>query len=401
MPESEHLPVKIKSPLKIALLTSEDPRDRKTFSGTTYQIMKALNENFSEVILVGPIRINRLLLKGLNALKRIIEKLSSKRYSIGYSILLSCYYSIVIKERLKSIEFDLVFGPVVACEIAFLHIKKPIVYFSDSSFNQLRDYYKYFSGMSWLAIKESNYIEKRALLNSTAIIQASEWTSDYIKDFYQVDKKNIYVVPMGANLDDAPPLGQVEEKLHHRETCNLLFIGVDWERKGGAIAFDSFMELNMAGLDTRLTICGCTPPEVYAHSKMKVYPFLNKNEPADYSQFQKLLREAHFLIFPTRAECQGIVICEASAYGVPSITTKTGGIAGVLENGINGYQLDLEAGASEYAELILQTFNDEQLYRKLVYQSRSKYEKELNWGAWGLSVKQIIQARMNEQTNIL
>ncbi len=36
-------------------------------------------------------------------------------------------------------------------------------------------------------------------------------------------------------------------------------MGVNWERKGGRIAFNTFEKLNQMGIETELTVCGCTP----------------------------------------------------------------------------------------------------------------------------------------------
>ncbi|MBK7121948.1 MAG: hypothetical protein IPH68_03555 [Chitinophagaceae bacterium] len=40
----------------------------------------------------------------------------------------------------------------------------------------------------------------------------------------------------------------------------LLFLGVEWERKGGQIALDTFYALQNNGMQVQLKIIGCQPP---------------------------------------------------------------------------------------------------------------------------------------------
>jgi len=47
-----------------------------------------------------------------------------------------------------------------------------------------------------------------------------------------------------------------------------------------------------------------------------------------------------------------LVACESNAYGMPAITTRTGGVPDVVLDGVNGYCLPLEAGGAEYGRLI-------------------------------------------------
>lgn len=385
----------MKSTLKVAFITSEDPFNRITQSGIAFQMLNALKNNFIQVTPVGPIYKNRYFFLFLRAAKRIIETLSARRYHIGHSLLLSRYYAYMIKKKLKEHDFDLIFAHGVACEIACLKTGLPLIFSSDSTFNQLRDYYSYYTGLSTIAVIESNLLEKKALVNADILIHSSRWAADYVKTYYKVRDKFAFILPMGANIDHAPDPGVIEQKLTGLKSCHLIFIGVDWERKGGGIAFEALIELNKAGIDTHLTICGCIPPPGFSHPKLKVYPFLNKNIPGDYAIFHDLLIQAHFLIFPSRAECQGVAICEASAYGIPTIGADTGGISGVLENGVNGFLLPMHARGKEYANLIQDVFLNEHAYRRLVIQSREKYEKELNWQAWGESVKKITQTQIN------
>lgn len=386
----------MKSDLSIAFLTSNDPNNRNSWSGASFQMMKSLREQFTSVQPLGPIRLNLylyLLTKFVNLANKLF---SHHRYDISRSKVLSKYYAPIFKKKIEVGNFDLIFAPASAMEIAFLDTDLPICYFSDTSVSQIKDYYGTFSNLSTSSEIETELIQYRALQNSKIVIHSSKWATDHVIAHYDVKEERSFTVAWGANIDIAPNIKCIESKLTKKTTCNLLLLGVDWERKGGAIAFETLLELNKMGIDARLTVCGCTPPINSNHEKMHVIPFLDKNKKEQYELFLELMSNTHFLILPTRAECSAFVYAEASAYGIPSITTNTGGVASMVENDVNGFMLSLDAGALEYSNLIKTLFEDVEKYRKLVYSSRAKYDNELNWNIWGEKVKEIILNNYNK-----
>nr|WP_294786899.1 glycosyltransferase family 4 protein [uncultured Flavobacterium sp.] len=173
-------------------------------------------------------------------------------------------------------------------------------------------------------------------------------------------------------------------------TINLLFLGINWKRKGGDIVLEAFNILIDRGYDVTLTICGCNPTEQITNSNITVIPFLNKNNPQEYDQFLKILYQTHLLFVPTRADCTPIVFCEASAFGIPVITTDTGGVCSIIENDINGFALPYESKSIEYADQIETLLNDRSKLEKLSEQSRKKFDEELNWEVWGKKMREII-----------
>ena len=316
------------------------------------------------------------------------------RYDISRSKLIAKYYASVFDRKLKAGNYDIIFAPAASTEIAYLDTKLPICYYSDTSVSQIRDYYNTFSNLIKISENETELIQSRALQKSKIVIHSSEWATRYVVENYGVKETQAFTVALGANIDEAPGRDVFEAKMVNKNKCNLLLLGMNWERKGGAIAFEALRELINLGVDATLTICGCVPPAQFRHDKMIVIPFLDKNNEEHYNQFLQLLRDTHFLILPTRAECSAIVYAEASAYGIPSITTATGGVASMIEDNVNGFMLPLEAGGAEYARVIKELFMNDEKYAELVYSSRAKYDNELNWNTWGKRIKDIITSEL-------
>ena len=93
---------------------------------------------------------------------------------------------------------------------------------------------------------------------------------------------------------------------------------------------------------------------------------------------------------PSRQECAAIAFCDANHFGLPVITTNTGGITSFVKNGVNGYTLSVTSKSEEYAKLIFEIYNDETRYQNLCEVSRQFYEEKLNWKVWAMEFKKQI-----------
>jgi glycosyltransferase involved in cell wall biosynthesis len=106
------------------------------------------------------------------------------------------------------------------------------------------------------------------------------------------------------------------------------------------------------------------------------------------------MRESHFLFLPTRAEAFGMSLCEANAFGVPVITTATGGVPSIVRDGENGFALPLAADAEAYAGQILRLFREPALYRTLAESSFREFERRLNWRTFCERYLELVEQRL-------
>jgi glycosyltransferase involved in cell wall biosynthesis len=179
------------------------------------------------------------------------------------------------------------------------------------------------------------------------------------------------------------------------DTCRLLFVGTNWERKGGEIAFETLLEMERLGVPVELTIVGCRPPERFRHPKLRIIPFLNKNNPEERAQLEELYVKSHFFLLPTRAECFSIALCEATAYGLPILSTNTGGLPELVWEGQNGFLLPPEARGDQYAAKLREIYNNPHKYQEMRASSREQFETRLNWDAWGKHVNEVLKVAVN------
>lgn len=373
------------SKLKIAYVSSSDPRNQNSWSGSHYAIYSALTKHIGSVDVLGPYSPSFPIFIG-KCISFLAQKLLGKRYNYRHSRFVSKSFGRFFSKKLKHTSYDLIVAPAGSSEIAYLITHVPILYISDATTKSSLNYHKALSRLFVFSQKESIDTERRALEKSTLIALTSQWAAKSAIDDFKINKEKVFVLPFGANLKNPPTRQQALQKTKGT-VCRLLFVGVQWENKGGAIAFNTLLLLLKSGIDATLTICGCVPPENIKHEKLTVIPFLNKSIPSEERKLYALFKEANFLILPTRFEAYGLVFCEASAYGTPSLATDTGGVSSVISNGENGFLFSLADKGEGYAEKIKELWNDDTAYEKLCESSRSIYEERLNWDAWASTLK--------------
>ncbi|ANW96060.1 hypothetical protein AXE80_07120 [Wenyingzhuangia fucanilytica] len=377
-----------KQDLNIGVITATDPNDKTSWSGTLFRMNNALKEEFSTVISLGPVELSKfdyfVMYLRLKICKLFHKNFYKKKFNKEHNHIKSKYHSGFFDKAIQKHKIDVLFAPAASVEVAHLKTNIPICYFSDATVSVMVDYYDSFANFSDKSIKISNQIEQKAISKSTTQVFPSKWVFDIAQKDY--DAQNPYLVKMGANIDKDPEEEDLIKK--YDSTINILFVGVDWKRKGGDIVLETIDKLDKKGYNVKLTVVGCIPSQT--HPKMEVIPFLNKNFKEDNLRFQELFKESHLFFMPTRAECFGIVFCEANAYGLPVITTDTGGVSSVVENGINGFILPLDAKSDEYFDVISNLISDTVMFKQIAETSREKYLKELNWKNWGKEMKKIL-----------
>ena len=361
--------------MKIIFLSTENPDNKRLWSGTIYSLYSTLQMKYEvEPIYVPYYKYIRFLFAAISRFIRLfINGKILYTHTKTYSKLLALLLSLQLKRK----EYDVIFAPCLSTPIGYMKFEKPIITLEDAFFDDLVNYLEYFSDIAQKNLSTAKRLYKECYINSTAIIYASDWARESAVNRYGMSEK-AFMLKFGANFRSLP------DKLineHKKSTViRILFVGVNWKTKGGPILIQTYNHLKKQGIKVKLTIIGCDPK--FDSDDIEVIPFLNKQNDDDIKTFYVKYSEADFFVLPTRFECAGIVFCEASAFGVPILTTDTGGVKSYVEEGVNGYCLPYSAEGSVYAEKIIEIFNDSDLYTKLRKNSREKYEKELNWKSW-------------------
>jgi glycosyltransferase involved in cell wall biosynthesis len=374
--------------MKISYITKNDASDVHNWSGLDHFIAKALEEQQADIQYVGNLQDHPGL--SLRFKSKFYRLLGQKFYS-ERNPATAMAYARQVKGRIKQ-DSDIIFCPGTI-PIALLENDKPKVFYTDATFAGMLGFYDDFTGLCQETIRHGNYLEQIALESSDLAIYASDWAAKTAIDNYQVDPAKVKVVPFGANITCNRTSSDIKEMVEGRseKECNLLFLGVEWARKGGDIAVKVTEYLNKAGLKTRLHVAGVKnlpinplPDHIVDHG------FISKSTKAGQEKLDKLFAGSHFLLLPTRAEAYGLVFCEANSFGVPCIAPAIGGITTIIKNDVNGQLFSLAAEPSEYAEYILSVFRDRPAYDQLCYSSFNEYQQRLNWNVSGKTILNLL-----------
>jgi len=370
-----------------AILTAGNAHNPRTWSGTPYYMARALETHVGRVTAVGCLEPR--FLRFMKGYARLKSYATGQKSLPGQSRLLAKYYAKRALPRLEAARPDFVFAPAGSTLLADLKTDIPVVYTSDTTARLMVDYYPQFKCLGANALQQVDDLERSAVARADLLLYPTNWAAQSAIDDYGADPSRVWVLPYGANFEEIPSREAVLRP-RNRETCKLLFVGVNWAVKGGQIALDAFHNLVQSGTSTELTIVGCTPPVDVHDSRVTIIPFLDKNDPEQRARLSDLYLDADFLVLPTRSECYGIVFCEASAHGVPSVASATGGVPEVVRNDVNGYILPYQSCGNDYAELIRVIHADKARHESLRQSSRDEYERRLNWNIWGRSVAETL-----------
>lgn len=357
-----------------------DPKDRTGWSGTPYSIYHELIKYFDVETYVTYHKESKIK----SFFKRGMHKLFHTVFLEYHLTQFAKRSSHEVQKVLQDGQYDVVFSLGVA-NIAFLETNCPIIYLSDAVVADMIDYYWFHINKK--SLKDANNTQKRAMENATVNVFSSEWAKRGAMNSYGIAGEKIEVVHFGANVE----VTDFEHIAH--DDINLLFVGVEWERKGGEIAVECVEELNK--LDPshtyHLHLAGCIPPYEIKSDYVTVYGFLNRNIKEQREKLDYLRAISDLFILPTKAECSALVFCEASAYSLPIITYDTGGVGDYVINGKNGYRLPLEASGKDFANKIIDILHDKIELEKMQKCARTMYEQEYNWVVFGNKIREIIE----------
>lgn len=382
--------------MKVAYLSINDARDVKHWSGLVHYMYKCVADQGVQVSLVN---CGVPYSKWLKLKAKLIKLFTGgKTYQLDRDPGYAKQVAANAEAQLKKIQYDVIFSPG-SLPFIYLHTDKPMVFWTDATFDAMVGFYPGWNNLSALCLKNGNSAEQTAIDKSSLVLYASEWARASAINRYGADPGKIKQVPFGANMETVLTAEEVKRAIRRRQqtkTVNLLFVGIDWERKGGDLAVETVVKLREQGVDAVLTLVGSQLPERFNMPFVQHYPLLKKSVKEDAEKLEELYQKATFFILPTRAECFGVVFAEAGAYGLPVITSNVGGCPSAVKDGYSGFCLDLTNFASAAVEKILLLLNSPELYEQCSMHAFDRFNNELNWGVIGRKVVRALQSVVKE-----
>ena len=182
--------------------------------------------------------------------------------------------------------------------------------------------------------------------NATRVFVRSQNIVNSLLEDYGIGLEKIECVYAGSNVDvDSRPALPISVK----KEPNVLFIGFEWERKGGPDLVKAMAQVQQTIPEASLTVIGCHP-EIGLPNSVTTGPL-----PPD--ELEPYFEAARLFCMPSRVEPFGIVYVEAMARGLPVVATRIGAITDMVQSGVNG--LLVEPGDVDgLARALLQLLTD-------------------------------------------
>lgn len=389
--------------MKIGFVSRHAPHDRRAWSGTNFKLFEQLSRHHTVTHI--PYRRDVLAkafgvgLKGAARLRGQNAVIDATRFVAQRMA------SSLDMKALKNA--DVLFFPGGSSCLAMIDTMTPIVYLTDATFTSMSGYYPSFSNLPNFNRRQGVKLEAQALEKATRIIVSSDWArKSVINDYGQAPAK-VTTIEFGANLVEDDPNAMralrvecLADSPSKVSPLSLLFIGVEWQRKGGEEAVACCQELNDTGVPVRLHVVGTQlPPQHRALPFLVDHGFLDKNDPRKLENLQRLMAVSDLMLLPTRAECSPIAFCEASAYGLPVITIDTGGLSNYVVNGFNGYRLAQGSTGQDFAAKVRKIVASGELAR-LREGAFMMYKQKLNWNRWGGLFNELLTEMMQAPTEL-
>ncbi len=266
---------------------------------------------------------------------------------------------------------------------------RPIFSYHDGNLAQALRSPQFTQGVSSRRIRQALDYERRVYAGIDIIFTMSEYLrQSFISDF-GVDAARVKTVGAGMNLDSIP----AEAPAKTYDGRRLLFMGADFERKGGMDLLLAFRKVRSVFPDARLDIVGPRNLDIPAGlADGVVYSgFLSRQDPAQAGKLAELLRAATLFVMPSRYEPFGIAPLEAMAHQIPAVLTDSWAFPEMVVPGVNG-ELVKTNDPGDLAEKIVSLLKDPDRLREMGHAGRARVLSRYTWEAVVRRMREAIEA---------
>jgi glycosyltransferase involved in cell wall biosynthesis len=184
--------------------------------------------------------------------------------------------------------------------------------------------------------------------HAAAIVTWTAWAKRGLVDGYGVDADKVTVIPPGVDVDRWSTEADRRPATASDRPLRVLFVGADFERKGGSDLLAAVDRLRQRSVPIELDVVTRADPP--ASPGVRVHRGLGPNSP----QLVALYRDSDVFCLPTYADMLPMVLSEAAILGLPIVATGVGAIDEVVKDQRTGLLVppgDVDALADALARL--------------------------------------------------
>jgi glycosyltransferase involved in cell wall biosynthesis len=220
-------------------------------------------------------------------------------------------------------------------------------------------------------------LESEIYNHASLVFTRSKYIAKSLVDDYQCPPEKPVLVFSGSNI--SPYNGKADPDRYSRR--NILFVGVNWELKGGPELEEAFRVVLKSFPEATLTIIGSSPK---MHLKrVQILGYLPATDLPPYYE------RASIFCLPTKKEAFGVSFIEAMDYGLPVVATNLGAIPDFIVEGQNGHLVP-PGDAHALADALLDLLADPQKCQTYGEKSREICQEKYNWTNSGKLIREHI-----------
>jgi glycosyltransferase involved in cell wall biosynthesis len=171
---------------------------------------------------------------------------------------------------------------------------------------------------------------KRCFQNARHLVVWSAWARNSLVGDYQLPPEKITIVSPGV---DVARWGRDPSTVPHREgPVRVLFVGGDFERKGGPQLLEAYRRLRSELGPDAVELHLVTRFEIPAEPGIVIH----RNLTANSTDLIALFHSCDIFCLPTLADSLGIVLSEAGASSLALVATDVGAISELVRDGETG-----------------------------------------------------------------
>jgi glycosyltransferase involved in cell wall biosynthesis len=185
---------------------------------------------------------------------------------------------------------------------------------------------------------------------------------------YGIPRSRVTAIGCGPILR---PSGLPQTDLARYRRRRLLFVGRDWERKGGPLLLEAFSLLRDVFPDATLTVVGVRDREIDAPGVRQI-PFATGRD------LERLFLEASAFCMPSECETWGLVYSEAAHLATPIVGFREWALPDIVLDGITGLIAE-ERSAAGLAASLIEAFEDPEQLQSMGQAALVYARESLDW----------------------
>jgi glycosyltransferase involved in cell wall biosynthesis len=199
---------------------------------------------------------------------------------------------------------------------------RPFIIYTDHTIASHREYPH--SDPRLFRSKELLALERGLYSSADRIVVTAAHVERTLVETYGCDPQRVATILIGANVEAAASSNQLERYAAGR----ILFVGIEWQRKGGPALLAAFETVAARFPHATLTIAGCAP--ALSHPSARATGLISRTDVAT------LFAESSIFCLPSVVEPSAVASVEAMAFKLPVVATTVGGFPGMVNDGETG-----------------------------------------------------------------